>query len=1501
MASRIRREARLTFETLSIEGGLLSPEWLARVAQLGAGHQSEEDYRVPKGLSLRDEIGRYWRIAHAYWKEFVAGLEHHAPGPDDVDRRRVLSERFISSLLRDVLGFATLEAITPTVIDGHRYPISMAALNGRVPVVVTAAGEGVESASALFGDGGRRRSPFGLAQEYLNAAAGATWGIVADGHILRILRDNASLTRPAWIQADLSRMFSEQRYADFAALWLLAHESRFLTSDRGGEGPVAESLLDTWRSAGQNEGTRAREDLRDGFREALLALGQGFLSHPENVALRAALHSGVLTRTAYFQQLLRLVYRLIFLLTVEERDLLHPPAASDDIRRLYAAGYSLQRLRDRSLKRNAHDRFADLWAATIIVFRGLAGGEPRLGLPALAGLFAPNHCPDLDRARLENRALLNAIYRLAWLKQAAGVVRVNWRDMGPEELGSIYESLLELQPQIAQEGGVFTFAQAGEAKGNARKTTGSYYTPDSLVQVLLDSALEPVIAETVARNPGKPMQALLSLSVVDPACGSGHFLLAAARRLAAHVARLQANSTPSAAEYRRALRQVIGRCIYGVDQNDMAIELCKVSLWMEAVEPGLPLTFLSSHIQQGNALLGTTPELMSSGIPDAAWGPIEGDDKKTASALKRRNKAEAAGQRALDFGGSAPSLAETHVVAQAVTALDAAGDDNAPALAEKESQWTGILDSAEYQHQKLVADAWCAAFVWPKEPGDLAETAPTNELWRQIRDSHGDGLTLTTKTVRGLAEQYRFFHWHLQFPPIFAKGGFDVVLGNPPWERVKLQEQEFFASRSEEIASAVNAQLRKKLIAKLRDEDPRLWQEWQTADRRAAGESHLLLNSGRYPLCGRGDVNTYALFAEHNRAVLNNVGRAGFVAPTGLVTDDTTSQFFGDLMSTGGLVSLFDFENRKAIFPGVHRSYKFSLITLQSTARASERREAEFVFFAQTLADIADRTRRFTLTNDDVSLLNPDTRTCPVFRSQRDADITKDVYRNATVLGRRGRDESWGVDYLLKMVDPTIHREMLVGRSEALGDEELFPLYEGKLVFQFDHRHALFFEAQETRLATLGEKASAEFAIAPRYWLREQDFRSRSEGRPIKYRGFVSVRDVTNTTNERTVIVAIRPFVPSLNSLGSLFCRTPEDALILCACLNSFAADYVARQKVGGSHLSPFHLLQLAVIEPNAIREDAPWHRGTSVCEFIVPRALELTYTAWDLEPFARDAGHAGPPFRWIPDRRFLIRCELDAMFFHLYGLSHNDAAYVMDTFPIVRKNDEKVHGTFRTKETILRIFEAMAAAARSGNPYQTTLDPPPAALDPRIAHKSRTVEVTPTRATPATRPLPAWNPNVLPAAATAANVNLAPGAWATSLSGELLGMTALAAVLRNLSRPAPREDVEKAVVLTVLPRFMLANLGSAAAQWRSVIGASDLAESSVAKLGIPWSSVIRSAIQQNVLAEGSDGHWGPGAEVAAAPSPVFDARAIVALAWLATAPTESAEVTTQVGHLRAA
>ena len=329
------------------------------------------------------------------------------------------------------------------------------------------------------------------------------------------------------------------------------HSSRF-----GVPGAVSsDSYLEHWREAGQREGVTARDRLRDGVEAALLALGTGFLAHEKNGALRERVRTGTLPLPEFFGQLLRLVYRLIFLLTAEDRELLHMPGASVQARKLYADGYSLGLLRDRAVRRAAWDRHHDRWEGLLITFSALARGEPRLGLPALDGLFAAGSISDLEAAHLSNRALMEGIYRLAWLRENSGLFQVNWRDMETEELGSVYESLLELTPRLTDDGHALGFAEGGETKGHARKTTGSYYTPDALVQALLDSALDPVLDRAEAEA-DDPAQALLGVTVIDPACGSGHFLLAAARRIATRLAK----SSRRRCRFRRRLPACAPRC-----------------------------------------------------------------------------------------------------------------------------------------------------------------------------------------------------------------------------------------------------------------------------------------------------------------------------------------------------------------------------------------------------------------------------------------------------------------------------------------------------------------------------------------------------------------------------------------------------------------------------------------------------------------------------------------------------------------------------------------------------------------------------------------------------------------------------------------------------------------------------------------------------------------------------------------------------------------------------
>lgn len=1316
------RAAELAFDAISIEGGLLAADWLSRAAQLKAPQQDPADYGVPKGIELRDEIGRSWRIAQAHWAEFEAGRKAKAE-PD------ALSRRFVLSLLREALGFGDLvEQAQPLVLDDHSFPLTATAGAGRVPVVTVAAPSersskksALDEAHAQLGDEHRKRSAFGLAQEFLNISKDALWGLVADGLTLRIVRDNASLTRPAWIEIDLARIFTEALYPDFAAAWLVLHRSRFGRTDQ----EPASCALETWRAAAREEGTRARDRLRGGFEEAILALGQGFLAHPSNQALRKALHDGTLGKKAYFGELLRLAYRLIFLLAIEERGLLHPKGTAKDPEERYALGYSVKRLRDRSSRRAAHDRHGDLWEALKIVLRGLSAGEPALGLPALGGLFASTQCRHLDAASLDNRALLGAVFKLCWLREPGGLSRVNWRDMGADELGYVYEGLLELDPHITQDGRTFSLL---DHRGNDRKTSGSYYTPESLVAVLLDSALEPVIADTIAKHPTGAAKALLELSIVDPACGSGHFLLSAARRLATHVARVSASGTPSAEEYRRALRQVVAKCIFGVDLNPMAVELCKVSLWMEAVDPGLPLTFLDSHIQHGNALLGTTPALMENGIPDAAWDPIEGDERKTANALKKKNKAEAK-QITMSFG--ALGAEEARGLTQAVADLDAARDDDAAALASKERHWSGILSSEAYRHQQLIADAWCAAFVWPKpempakSTSAIVEAAPTNDVWRRLRDS-GSASALTAKTTEALAGQYRFFHWHLQFPQVFAKGGFDVVLGNPPWERVKLQEREFFAPRDEEIANAPNAAARKKLIAQLPATNPALWKEWTAASRRAEGESHMIRQSGRYPLCGKGDVNTYAIFAEHNRSVIAPQGRAGFIVPPGLATDDTTKAYFQELVAKNALVMLYEFENEEFLFPGIDHRVRFIVLTV-ARERHPSARGADLSFGNRNVKALDDPEKHFTLTPADFATLNPNTRTCPTFRSRRDADLNLAIYRRTGILWREDdpNGNPWGLRFMamLHMAnDSGLFRTRaeleaagwkLDGNHFVLGKQRALPLIEAKMVHHYDHRYGTYegqTEAQgnQGKLPEFDDSAHADpnRLTLPNYWVLSSDVQDRLADRWS--RGWLlGWRNICRSTDQRTVLISLFPAVGVAHSMHLLTAsRPPRELAVLYATLVSFVVDYAARQKVGGTNLTHGYMRQFPVPSPDFFLRGAPWDL-MPVCDWILPRVIELTYTAWDLETFARDVGDEGTPYIWDAARRFVLRAELDAAFFHLYGISRADADYIMETFPVVKKNDEKAHGEYRTKRVVLERYDALAAAAASGKPYVSPLGPP--------------------------------------------------------------------------------------------------------------------------------------------------------------------------------------------------
>ncbi|MES2434124.1 MAG: N-6 DNA methylase [Pseudomonadota bacterium] len=1281
---------------LTLEGNLIAPAMVSAVVAARPTDRDDASYGLRKGLTLRDEISLAFRVGQAHFDAF-AKLDTPS---------LTATTRYLHAMLAETFGFTDLTA------DQH--PVALTAGQGRIPLVIVPPSDAIDKRSPSLSLERARSAAFAL-QDHLNARDDALWGLATNGHLIRLMRDNASLTRPAYIEANLAQIFATEDMASFSALWLLIHRSRFGNS-------TTDCPLEHWRDTGAKQGEVARDKLAKQVEQALKTLGSGFLQ--ANPDLRARLQSGQLPLTDWFNELLRLVYRLIFLMVAEDRALLHPPTADPDALHLYQEGYSLTHLRAQSLRRAAWDRHHDRFEGVKVVFRALSQGQPLLALPALGGLFTATQIPDLDLARLPNRNLMAAIYHLSYLKSASAIHPVNWRAMETEELGSVYESLLELQPQLDGTNLIFA-TDAAETKGNQRKTTGSYYTPDSLVQALLDTALTPVLDQCEGAD--DPAEALLNLSVIDPACGSGHFLLAAARRIAARVAKHRAHGTPSNADFRHALRETARRCLHGVDRNPMAVELTKVALWIETVDPGLPLGFFDAQIRCGDALLGVFDlKALDQGIPDAAYKPLAGDDKATAKYYATANRTAKSGQGSFDFTGGKSRLPAMRPLAADYTGFRALTEDSLDAIDAKSLRFASLRQGQTFHKYEMACDLYTAAFLLPKTQGEPtsrgARMVPTSEdVWQALDNGQVWGPLIGRATI---ARTARALHWPLEFPDVFAKGGFDVVLGNPPWERIKLQEQEFFAARAPAIANAANKAARERAITALRDAaegtpDRALFTEFQTAKRVAEATSEFVRtpaeDGGRFPLTGRGDVNTYALFAEHFSRLTGPKGRAGVIVPTGIATDATTAPFFAALVANKRLSQLVDFENRAGLFPAVDSRMKFALLTLghnEGTAR--------FAFFLTDPSQLAEPERNFTLTPAQIAKLNPNTKTAPVFRSRMDAELTARIYDAAPVLVKDEQPKEsnlWGVELhsriwhmaedaewfrtVSQLTTEGFTREganwSRVGFNPPSPPEIYVPLYEAKMFHHFDHRWTQYSDDGASAVElTLDEKQNVSAEPQSRYWVSSAEVEKRLSDRRWPSGWLLGWRDITNATNERTVIFSVVPRVAVGHTSPLLFPRSSLTQVPgFLANLAALTFDYAARQSVGGTHLSFGHLKQLPILPPTYYTPER--------LAFLTPRVLELTYTSHALAPFARDLGHTGPPFAWDDARRASLRAELDAFFARAYNLTRDDLRYILDpadvmgptypseTFRVLKDKETRLYGEYRTRRLVLSAWDAMA------------------------------------------------------------------------------------------------------------------------------------------------------------------------------------------------------------------
>jgi hypothetical protein len=1292
------------YAAIRSEGGLLPYDLLDEILAEIAPGQKPSDFGLPKGRRVSDEIQRVWSDALELWIRFKAGREK--PSEKDPNGTTLTRDRWIGPLLTDPVRLSYDLHYQPSavVLDGLTFAISHRGGEPKdsPPVHIEGCSIELDKRPLKY-----RTSPQAMVQEFLNRSESLLWGVVTNGLRFRLLRDSVRTARPTYLEFDLETILEGGQYSEFALFYRVCHRTRL---PQPGHAPE-DCLLEKYYQHSIEKGGRVRDNLRDGVEEALKVLGTGFLRHPENPALRERIDASALTADQFHRQLLLLVYRLLFLTVAEDRHLIVSIGENAERNQsIYRDYYSIGRLRDRAEGILEDSGFSDLWVGLAQTFRLFSdsGDTNPVGIPPLNGdLFSHTTVPDLETSQLSNLDLLKAVRWLMFYRERNVQQRVNYAALDVEELGSVYESLLDFRPLISKEPEGWEFELA---VGSERKTTGSYYTRPELVRELIQSALVPVMEDRMAEAEREvkgqsaeavrnaKSKAIIEISVCDPACGSGHFLLEAARRLGKELARIRVGEDePTPEQFHMAVRDVISHCIHGVDVNPLAVDLCKLALWLEGHWAGKPLTFLDHRIRCGNSLIGVLdPVIMVEGIPDEAFNPVTGDDKKVAAAYKKRNKLERSlGQRRLEFEYAPAEHSDEYAELFGIR-LDFP-EDKPSDVKRKAELFEKARRGADWWHDWTAANLWAASFFLPLKKLD-DPLIPTQESFHSYL-LHRKDRPVMTGTANSLAGDLRFFHWHLEFPDVFERRGFDVVLSNPPWEMLQPEESKFFFSMgAPEIASLPGAR-RKAAIEQLEETNRFLARCWRTHVRQIETVNKFVRGSRRFGLTASGKLNTYSLFSELTRSLISPKGRTGIIVPTGIATDDSNKQFFSDLNQKRGLASLYDFENREALFLAVDSRMKFSLCTLSGQPVSA----TQFACFLTRTDQIRDPLRRFELTPEDLALLNPNTRTCPIFRARADAELTKKIYRGISVLLNETTGENpWGIQLKQGLFNLTSDSNLF--QSEP--GSGLVPLYEAKMIHQFDHRAAsvVYVAGNAVRpnqpiATTVEQHQDPSFAPQPLHWVEQSEVETRIK--TWGYQWFLAFKDVTAATNERTAIFAIIPRVAVGNSLPIMLVRDHEPKAIAClmANLNGMVFDMVARQKIAGLHMNFFLLEQLPILSPVAYTP--------ADVEYIVPRVVELTFTSNDLKPFAEDLGYGGKPFRWDEERRMLVRSEIDALIGHLYGLSREELRYMLDpkrvfgtefpseTFRVLKESELVKYGEYRTERLVLTAFDELCQTDR--------------------------------------------------------------------------------------------------------------------------------------------------------------------------------------------------------------
>jgi hypothetical protein len=1134
------------------------------------------------------------------------------------------------------------------------------------------------------------KSPQDCLQQFLNTSD-HQWAILTNGKKIRIVRDFYHSITKGFLEFDLEGIFETANSEQFRVLYRVLHKSRFDNQYQGvieqefdEEGNLIERpdncLLELFHKKAKETGIKVGNKLRDQVINSIELLGNGFAEHlnPDEF------QNGKVK--AYYAEILNIIYRLLFLMFAEQKGWL--PVRNS----IYARTYSINSIKERAARGNySHDEESDIWEGLKITFKLVTKGYTFKNgekVNAFGGqLFSDRKINTILNLKIKNKFILDAIYQLSFFKSENLINKINYANLAIDELGSVYESLLDYEPKLAKESTTFSNKQINRGtfyldnRGTDRKTSGSYYTDSRLVAQLIDSALVPVIENTIdSKNTQHDKEgALLGLKVADIACGSGAFLCAALEKMGEYLAiiRMGDEDRPTDEQLREAKRDVLLHCIYGVDLNPMALELAKFSLWVTASLPDMPLSFLDHKLKYGNSLIGATPDLVKKGIPVEAYKEVGNDNKDTSKWLRDKVKKELT---SLAKGGGFQSTLDLRV-----TVLDSAEDVQAYLeLLSNEQETPEEVEAAENEYYAIkkhlqhsvdwrLSDAWTASFFIEKT--DLHMHYPTNETLYNLRNGLPVNESLLNE-IEHISSQYHFFHYYLEFPEVFEKGGFDCLLGNPPWEKINLEDKEFFAIRKPSISAIKNASKRNKAILGLKTEEPLLFHEYAGAVDFTNKQISFIKESKSYLYGNEGLLNTYPLFTEKVSSILNTNGACGYIIPSGFFMDDTTSPLFRYYFENKMLKSIYDFENRKRIFQHVHGQYRFSIVTLQR--QPEQDYKAKFIFYLHNIEDIINSKNAIYLSFDELTLFNPNNKLLPAFKSQYEVDLNRKIYKYGVL--KSDLEEGNNV-HIHRMINMTADAHLLLNEPT----EDSLPVYESKLIHQFDHRYATFngIEHDErqkgnTRLTSSMEKSDIDCISVPRFYSPLNTAIERNEKWKWEHTWYFAYRYISSSTNERCAIASIIPQSVVSNSTYLIFIDDLNDLIIHLANMNSFWFDFTVRAKVT-LNFPPVILEQCPCIKSEHITE--------SILKAIKARVLKLTYTSSDLNALG-EAFDLTTPHQWNDKERFHLQCELDAIYAHLYGLEKEEMDYILETFPIVKRKDTAKYGSYRTKETILKMYD---------------------------------------------------------------------------------------------------------------------------------------------------------------------------------------------------------------------